>query len=535
MNSDAMNSNADDIGVVDKRTQRRMDGLDYTKGIIKFRESIISTIPPAPPEGSPGSPAVLSSSPASVPASSSVKVVIRKRPLFPHEEQKGEFDVITRDPASSGMQGMQAMYITLCGEKIRARRGVTKIITNVKYPCHQAFDETHSNADLYNGVAKPILEHACKGSTGTIFMFGQTGSGKTFTMSSIQEQIALDIFAAANGQPITLIYFELKGSNTVTDLLDPAKSALKLLASSDESTVVSGATTITVTSADQLMSHISDAIARRETDATQANATSSRSHAICTLSIGSTGILTLVDLAGSERKEDSMYHDATKRKEGAEINASLHALKECIRMRAIQQNQSAAEKSSKHVHIPYRGHNLTKVLKNSFSDRDAMTVVIATTSPGVSDTEHSMSTLDTVCMISGSEAVDKTADVREVEDWKPDVEEVVHVKLWTAEAVDAWVRKTKGGQFGDIKLQSGMDGKALLRLNSQRLQGCFGNHRDAKSLGDNLFKAIREEVARCDAIDKKRRDMIIGVANEKKSMASVYSKALAPVNPNMRS
>ena len=42
-------------------------------------------------------------------------------------------------------------------------------------------------------------------------------------------------------------------------------------------------------------------------------------------------MLTLVDCAGTERKEDSAAHTAERRKEGAEINSSLHALKECLR------------------------------------------------------------------------------------------------------------------------------------------------------------------------------------------------------------
>jgi kinesin family protein 2/24 len=48
------------------------------------------------------------------------------------------------------------------------------------------------------------------------------------------------------------------------------------------------------------------------------------------------GRLTLVDCAGSERKEDNMHHSAEQRKETAEINASLYALKECVRMRRLQ-------------------------------------------------------------------------------------------------------------------------------------------------------------------------------------------------------
>ena len=108
---------------------------------------------------------------------------------------------------------------------------------------------------------------------------------------------------------------------------------------------------------------------------------------MCRLHLGSKGLLTLVDLAGSERKEDSMYHDAERRKEAAEINSSLMTLKECIRHRAM-----AAARPDKKVHIPYRGSNLTKVLKNSLSNPEAHTTVIATASPAATDTEHTMCT-----------------------------------------------------------------------------------------------------------------------------------------------
>ena len=46
------------------------------------------------------------------------------------------------------------------------------------------------------------------------------------------------------------------------------------------------------------------------------------------------GVLQLVDLAGSEHRIDSSEHDAARRKECAQINSSLSALKECIRAHA---------------------------------------------------------------------------------------------------------------------------------------------------------------------------------------------------------
>jgi Kinesin motor domain len=68
--------------------------------------------------------------------------------------------------------------------------------------------------------------------------------------------------------------------------------------------------------------------------------------------------------------------------EGAEINKSLLALKECIR--ALDSGET---------HVPYRASKLTLVLKDSFTRRAARTVMIATVSPGASYADHTLNTL----------------------------------------------------------------------------------------------------------------------------------------------
>ena len=68
--------------------------------------------------------------------------------------------------------------------------------------------------------------------------------------------------------------------------------------------------------------------------------------------------------------------------EGAEINKSLLALKECIR--ALGANSS---------HIPYRASKLTLVLKDSFTRKKSRTVMIATISPAASSADHTINTL----------------------------------------------------------------------------------------------------------------------------------------------
>ena len=52
----------------------------------------------------------------------------------------------------------------------------------------------------------------------------------------------------------------------------------------------------------------------------------------------------LVDLAGSERAADCQSNNRQRRLEGAEINKSLLALKECIRALDLEKK-----------HLPFRG------------------------------------------------------------------------------------------------------------------------------------------------------------------------------------
>ena len=67
--------------------------------------------------------------------------------------------------------------------------------------------------------------------------------------------------------------------------------------------------------------------------------------------------------------------------DGAEINKSLLALKECIR--AIDQDKK---------HTPFRGSKLTLVLRDSFIG-NSRTLMIANISPSLSCTEHTLNTL----------------------------------------------------------------------------------------------------------------------------------------------
>jgi len=94
------------------------------------------------------------------------------------------------------------------------------------------------------------------------------------------------------------------------------------------------------------------------------------------------GKISFIDLAGSERGADTSDNNRQTRLEGAEINKSLLALKECIR---------ALDSDARHV--PFRGSKLTAVLRDSFLGDQARTVMIANISPNSMSVEHSLNTL----------------------------------------------------------------------------------------------------------------------------------------------
>ena len=141
-----------------------------------------------------------------------------------------------------------------------------------------------------------------------------------------------------------------------------------------------------VRSVDDLMSVISFGMGVRTTGTTGANMDSSRSHAILQITFKEPdgkvfSKISFIDLAGSERGADTMDQKKQTRMDGAEINKSLLALKECIR--ALDQDKK---------HTPFRGSKLTLVLKDSFTG-NCKTLMIANVSPTQSCCEHTLNTL----------------------------------------------------------------------------------------------------------------------------------------------
>lgn len=287
------------------------------------------------------------------------------------------------------------------------RSMVTPFIHHSQFPFDGVFDGGATNEDVYRDVGQPLLENALAGYLATLFVFGQTGSGKTYTMKAIERMAVQELFSRLDGgSSVSLTYFELAGRKAL-DLLTEQKSEIRLREEEDGCFRPHDCNEAVVSSADELLKVMAEAAARRATEATTVNDTSSRSHSVCRITINrhgqAAGRLLLVDCAGTEGSRDTLYFKGQHIKQSAEINSSLFALKDCIRFRQAAINrQRGLPQEGLPLRLPsVRATPLTKVLAESLISASAQLAAIATVSPNATDAEHTIETLRTVYTLSG--------------------------------------------------------------------------------------------------------------------------------------
>jgi len=367
----------------------------------------------------------------------------------------------------------------------------TPFIQHLRFEFDRVFAEQAENREVYDGVAAGLVESTRQGGVSTMFMFGQTGSGKTHTMTAIQDYAACDLFAGADGEEpwLSVQFIELRG-NRCFDLLAPpaqgksARPEVRLREHRDGSYFADGAVDLFPRSAEELSAVMHMAQSRRATSATDANSTSSRSHAVCTIRLSqSEGQLMLVDCAGTEWRKDSMFHSKERQQEGAEINASLYALKECIRYLSTQQ------KVPSHA---YRASSLTKILADAFMrGSQARLAVICTVSPCATDTDHTVGTLRVGTGLAGRSAEAEEKQVVQLRK-KP---RLLHPKQWSPEQVLEWLSYIQNGQFQFVldSIPTNFTGQMLVRLSETRcVQICGGNEKRGRQLFDLLHQEIQK-------------------------------------------
>jgi kinesin family protein 2/24 len=328
-------------------------------------------------------------------------------------------------------------------------------------------------------------------------------------MAGIEKRMASTIFSKCGVESkgdiivISLTFVELCG-NKINDLLIKGSSGVKVLdikaLDLDDGTVrLLNASVIEVKSPEELLDQILLAKGRRATEATDMNGVSSRSHAVCQIEIKSKhpsssnnrGLLTLIDCAGSERSHDSLYHSSERQKESAEINASLYALKECIRAK------------SKNARIPFRSSNLTRILKESFERDGARLCVIACVAPNATDTEHTMETLKTASTVVGVEDQIKEELAHEVVLQQRTMKEVaLPPSAWDHQQLKTFLTKNKLERV--VLLTQKHDGRKLMKMSVLQMRAQLFDDKD-KEFAQTLFDLLRKENDRVAVIQRKER------------------------------
>ena len=389
-----------------------------------------------------------------------VAVMVRKRPLIARERALKAVDVVS----------CLDNHVVLHEPKTRV--DLTRRVRSSAFTFDAAFDERVDDRDVYREAVSPLVKLCLEasGADATCFAYGQTGSGKTHTMNGCYRGVADEVCAGAErgGLAAWCSFFEVYGGKchdllrdrAPCQALEDARGRVRVVNLREER----------VKCAADLVALVRRGESVRATGRTDANAPSSRSHSVLQVRLrrkpgrGEQGAdgptlarLSLIDLAGSERGADrgDRGADACTRREGAEINKSLLALKECIRALGGRAGINNAAKSTGDVannsertsadrgpnenappsasihpdafgasganggspHVPFRGSKLTTILRDAFVGKHSRTVLLAHVSPGHGSAEHTLNTLRyAIRLKDGVEGAPVAPEVDELED-----------------------------------------------------------------------------------------------------------------------
>ena len=230
---------------------------------------------------------------------------------------------------------------------------------------------------------------------------------------------------------VEVSYLEIYNER-VRDLLNPAtKGNLKVREHPSTGPYVEDLAKLAVRSFQEIEHLMDEGNKARTVAATSMNETSSRSHAVFTLTVTQkrhdvetrmdtekVAKISLVDLAGSERATSTGAIGA-RLKEGAEINRSLSTLGRVI---AALADLSMGKRKNVSM-VPYRDSVLTWLLKDSLGG-NSMTAMIAAISPADINFEETLSTLryaDSAKRIKNHAVVNEDPNARMIRELKEEL------------------------------------------------------------------------------------------------------------------
>lgn len=283
----------------------------------------------------------------------------------------------------------------------------TSRIREHRFVFDKLFDIQATQEDVYNNTTRPLLDSVLDGFNATVFAYGATGCGKThtilgtpldpgvifLTMKELYEKI--EGLADTKLFDVSMSFLEIY-NETIRDLLNPETNFKRLVLREDANKKISVSNLLShkPKSVQEVMDLILVGNQNRTSSPTEANATSSRSHAVLQINVvqrnrtadiseeHTYATLSIIDLAGSERAAATKNRGA-RLNEGANINKSLLALGNCINALCDPRRRN---------HVPYRDSKLTRLLKFSLGG-NCKTVMIVCVSPLSQHYDETLNTL----------------------------------------------------------------------------------------------------------------------------------------------
>ncbi|CAJ1401642.1 unnamed protein product [Effrenium voratum] len=322
---------------------------------------------------------------AAKPGGHNILVAVRCRALLPQERAAGGHAIITICNGTTVI--LEDPHTTAADDYLRLNKSKER-----RYHFDQALEETAQNIEVYERTTRFLIPSVIQGFNATVFAYGATSAGKTHTMLGYPGEPGImlltlrDLFSEVGNQKSNL-HFEIKCSflevynENVRDLLRQDGDFLDIREDPVKGMCVAGISEVGgLESAEEIMALLHQGNKNRTTEATGANVTSSRSHAVLQVMVHqrdrtadivahvNLGKLSMIDLAGSERASQT-NNKGMRMIEGANINRSLLALGNCI-----------TALSSAVAFVPYRDSKMTRLLKDSLGG-NCRTVMIANVSP----------------------------------------------------------------------------------------------------------------------------------------------------------
>ncbi len=272
------------------------------------------------------------------------------------------------------------------------------------YVFSRVFGAQSTQVDIFDTSVEPLLNRFMQGESCVLFAYGMTNAGKTYTIQGTPQNPGLlprlvsQLFERMEYEK--QIKWDLQVSmleiyqEKIFDLLSKNSKKDKLNIRDGNGRVeVCKLSSHSISSAQDAFKLMNDASGRRTKSKTSLNASSSRSHAVYSLSLTKvlkgkkqSVVFQVVDLAGAER-HNRTNANAEQQKEANIINMSLMQLWRCLqgmKKRATDIN----------INIPFRESKLTHLLMPLISQAGLNGVaMIACVNPQIEDYDETISIL----------------------------------------------------------------------------------------------------------------------------------------------